>query len=418
MVKKKTKNCFQDDITDITYLFVWLNDELKDNNYNNNDSLLLALIKHTIEDLVNLDNNVSALIKFWKVYYLLPDNGIDDGIKKLLYETLYKVVSLPDTFGAKEPNISQLIRSSEANMIFLGIIKKSELFKLEYNLNFNKIYNFADKLDDFLEKFNKYLKLADFILPKFNDPLQFILVIPHSDIKKYYDPWTEPFNIKDNDETLAFSHVIHVTHLKNFKSMCKKGTQSNSLNIEFEGNFNYYFKGLKLIWFSVFKDEKNRDESWYGNIGIKIPFETLLSKYPYLYSLGTRKFKQEHEHVIIMSKTKQAISNLNEMRQYPTISLESNPILGKNDDEKDDRKFIWKNITDNSDRWDNLTFCIIESEFNYTANINDLVCYSHKIESTICVPSIQNHNMWCIKISKDDANKQAEEFLGTLQIVP
>ena len=120
-----------------------------------------------------------------------------------------------------------------------------------------------------------------------------------------------------------------------------------------------------------------------------------MSKYPYLYSLGTRKFNQEYEHAIIMSKTQHVISNLNEMRKYPTISLENNPILGKIIDEKDDRKFIWKNIIDISknrqDRWDNLTFCIIESEFKYTANRDDIIYYSHKTESKICVPSIHNY---------------------------
>lgn len=250
---------------------------------------------------------------------------------------------------------------------------------------------------------------------------QFILNTPKEEIE-YFSPWdnlkspvSSSFYLNNNIQKtdIRFTHVIHVTHIETFKKMCKVKSD-DLLTIEFKGNYNYYFDGLELIWFSVcpldnldkhFNDSPALDaeNSRYGNIGIKIPFQTLLDQNPHCSSLGTRVFKREHEHAILMSHI-EVTANLNEMKIYPKIDLDKSQILRKGEN----KEFIWKNSRlhgtyDDKWDWDNLTFCIARPKIEINVNMkNDIVVFNHK--NQLCISKI-NKGFDCDQLDKNEAKK-------------
>ena len=380
------------------------NSETNLNTFYNDDDMNLIVPIQKLSRFFNFDD---ALIKTWIVYELLPENGIrSKDVKKQLFDALNETLSLPSDY------LKQLKFSFFANYVFLEIIRKSQLFKNGYET--------ADKdLKEFLIKLNRYaLEEKNLNIRKF----QFILETPKYGIR-YFKPWdnlrlsSSSFNLKQDGQNtdIRFTHVIHVTHIETFKKMCV-GKKGELLTIEFIGNLNYYFQGFELIWFSVCPlDEYNNintspaldsKNSRYGNIGMQIPFKTILDKNPHCFSLGTRKFKVEHEHVILMSDI-EVIANLNEMKIYPKLDLDKSEILRKGEN----GEFIWKNSRLNGpwNNWDNLTFCIARPKILIDVNRKtDIVVYNHI--NNLCIPKI-NKGFDCDELDKHKAEDELKEYL-------
>lgn len=389
---------------------------------------------NVIEKLSNLDNNNEVKENTLKLCKTLPDEGIKNkDVALKLFQALYRTVA--------SKNLSVLLNSEYSNYFFLEIIKKSQIFKEKDNSQVSMYKTFPpNRLDEFLKNLNKYAaETKKEIENMCISDLQFILLYNRNNKKiDYKNPWgNSPFFLEQEQiigttNEIPFNDLVHITHIKEFKMMCKT-RKDDKLPIKFKGNIGDYFIGLNLIWFSVYSQRKtdnntneSSERSRYGNIGIKVSFEDLLKKYPKLYALGTRIFTykgKEHEHIIIMSKDK-TIVNLNEMKKYPKIEISEfdvNTILRKDDD-----GFIWIK-TRTPDQWndykeDQLHFCILESEFDVDIDKEkDLVYYNHK---TFIGNNGNNYHVYCKygkdceeKLNATEAEELTEQYIGTLNNV-
>ena len=161
-------------------------------------------------------------------------------------------------------------------------------------------------------------------------------------------------------------HSVHDTELLPY-IFNKKG-------IQLKGHSNKDYHGLPLIWFGLLNENKTIKISRYGSISFMIKIDKVLAKGTNYFAMGTRKYRREHSHSILITNRKQIQiqtklktkndeeSELSEfMFDFPEIpNIEENELCKKVNNE-------WflndgLQLDENLGAWDHPEFCLEANE--------------------------------------------------------
>ena len=188
---------------------------------------------------------------------------------------------------------------------------------------------------------------------------------------------TDFFSFSQNQESSSYSrnkfqYLVHSVH--NIRDL---STIFNIRGIRLRGNFNKDYYGLPLIWFGLLNEnERSKNSSRYGSISFKIKIDKILAKGRNYFAMGTRKYKKEHSHSILITNREhirmQTQSNVapNPLEfDFPRIlNIEENQLCKKENNEwfVNDGLQLDENLRVNKvyQDWDHPEFCLEANEKN------------------------------------------------------
>jgi len=271
---------------------------------------------------------------------------------------------------------------------------------LEFLTFFNKMINNYSDI--------KQALLAENLHEQFNCKVDFI--IPN---EKMYDiPLVVTYS--EHNQFHFLNHSIHNTELLPYIFI--------NGSIRLKGNFNKDYHGLPLIWFGLLNENKKSNANRYGSISFKIKIDKVLEKGSNYFAMGTRKYKKERSHSILITnrekirmQTQSNVSSTPLEFDFPRIgNIQENKLCKKvnnewliNDDLQLDENLI---LNDRYQDWDHPEFCLEANE----ANGGDYYTYFDFDDFEIC---FLEHD-YCVKEFKNcrlDKRKAMREFIELME---
>ena len=166
-----------------------------------------------------------------------------------------------------------------------------------------------------------------------------------------------------------FHYLIHTVH--DIRDLSAIFTKSG---IRLQGHSNKDYHGVSLIWFGT--SNENDTSSRYGSISFKIKIDKVLAKGSNYFAMGTRIFKKERshsilitnrEHIRMQSHSKMSPNSL-EFDFPRTVNIQENELLKKVNSEwfLNDGLQLNENLRVNNvyQDWDHPEFCLEANEEN------------------------------------------------------
>jgi hypothetical protein len=217
--------------------------------------------------------------------------------------------------------------------------------------------------------------------------------------------------------SVPLEYVQHVVHdINDVLSIL----QTMSGKAHFKGSHNEDFTGHPLFWLAPLPppkinqstipcDSLDPTASRYGCFRFSIPFKILIQRFPTCFTLGTRKYNQEHSHTILLTNPLVRYIRLIGKRE-PTelkdiVFIKTSFQMGKKEI-INDTSFKWLCFHDDPwTKWDQLEFAIATKELQFDPIDDDIRLDFIDHDCKICVSSLKTSKTCKYSWNKTSAMK-------------